>query len=151
MLQPGKESEFDDLSRDRVLALQLCQSVIQRNKILAMGIQTDFDLLEFDAATVAAPFEPFLVPSPIDDNAAHRLRGGGKEVPPAIPLLSFPPIDKAQIGFVDQRGCLQRVSRSLLRHLFRRESAKFVVNQGQELRTRLGIPRANSIQELSHL
>ena len=77
----------------------------------------------------AAPFTP----GPVDEDAAHG-RGRHAEEVLSIRELSFRLIaDQTQVGFVDQRGSVERLPRPLLRQLLGGELAQLLVDQRQEL------------------
>jgi hypothetical protein len=46
----------------------------------------------------------------VDEDAAHGFGAGGEEVAAAVPALPLLHVHQAQVGFVDQRGGLQRLA-----------------------------------------
>src|SRR5215470_7750803 len=68
----------------------------------------------------------------LHQNAPHRQRGGGKEVPPPIPLAWL--ARDAQVGFVDESGRLKRLIRvALPGKPGPRELSQFVIDFRHEL------------------
>ena len=68
--------------------------------------------------------KPILAASVFDEDPAHGLGRGGKEVTAMFPLRGRGSVpDEPQIGFVDQRGRLQRLSRPLVGDSRRRPAA----------------------------
>jgi hypothetical protein len=65
---------------------------------------------------VAASFRVPTISSVINENAPHHLRGNGEKVSAILPM-HIPLIHEPKKGLVDQRRCLQRVSRSLAVHV----------------------------------
>ena len=50
----------------------------------------------------------------LDEDAAHRLGGGGEEMALAAPVLGLFLTDEPEVRLVDQGGGLERVARLLL-------------------------------------
>src|SRR5262249_31716901 len=76
---------------------------------------------------------PVPVAGAIDEDAAHGLRCGGKEMSASVPVLLCAGADQAQIGLVDQGGGLERLSRLLVGELLGGELAQLVVDQRKEM------------------
>ena len=67
----------------------------------------------------ASLLETLFATGGFDQDASHRFGRGGEEVTAAIPVLVvwiFRRTDKAEIGFMDQGGGLQRVAGRFMRH-----------------------------------
>jgi hypothetical protein len=92
----------------------------------------DRHVLQVHPFQSAAMPQPRLLPGTIDQNAPHGLGCSAKEVSATPPsgLLSRA---HAQPGLMNQRRGLQGLTRGFPGHLYRRESAQFVVNQREEL------------------
>ena len=60
---------------------------------------------------------------------------------------AVPAAHQTQIGFMNQRGGVQRVIDSFARHSRRGEFAQFVINERQELRSGLRIARLDGVQD----
>src|SRR5262249_2122084 len=91
---------------------------------------------QFDPPRLAAAFQSGLPPGALDENAAHRFRGGGEEVPPAVELnrkLPPPVRHETHGGFVNERRRVERVSRLLLGHSGRREPPQLLIDERQQL------------------
>ncbi len=58
----------------------------------------------------AAALEAFAVSSPVDQDAPHRLGGGGEEVAAAVPPRGVAGTDEPEVGLVDERSRLVRVA-----------------------------------------
>src|SRR5262249_57433271 len=79
-----------------------------------------------------------LLPRTIDEDAAHRLRRGGEEVPRAVPALlstrgRLPAPSEPHIRLMNQRRRLERLPRLLLSEFMSRQPAQLVIDQRQEL------------------
>ena len=76
---------------------------------------------------------------PGDQDAPHRLGGGGEEVPPPVPGQAGFGADQPQVRLVDQRCRLECRVGCLAGELRGRQSPQLVVDQRQELPGRAGV------------
>ncbi len=90
------------------------------------------DVVEGDAFPIPAMLRPSLPPGGIDQNAPHRLGGGGEEVSPTFPPLGLLDIHQPQVHLVDESGGLQGLPRRFVGQASGREFLQFVVHQRQE-------------------
>src|SRR5262249_58655145 len=83
----------------------------------------------------ASPF----VPGALDQNAAHRLRGRGEEMTPAIPVLWLIAADQPKVRLVNQGRGLERLARPLGGQPGRGQLTQLVVDEREQLfgRTRV--------------
>src|SRR5262245_46133474 len=107
--------------------------------MLSRHIERDRFTLQIDAPPSAAAFDASLATGVVDKDAPHGLSGSGKEMAAAVPVLRFLPFHQAEIGFMNKSRGLERLARSLLRQLLRRQLAKFVVDERQELLGSTGV------------
>lgn len=84
-------------------------------------------------AQIATVFGSLLLSSDLDQDSPHGLRGGGKEMPPAVPMMGLFHVDQADVRVVDQGRGLQSLVGGLLGHFGGGQLAEFVVDQGQKL------------------
>ena len=106
---------------------------MDREQFLAAVLAGHLDLIEVEPVGVLPPLERRPRPRPLDEDAAHRLGGGGEEVPPTVPARDRVGIDEPQVHLVDQGGGLERLAGLLLRQPLRGELAELVVDQRQQL------------------
>src|SRR5262249_59272863 len=85
--------------------------------------------VEIDAPLPATVPDAILPPGGLNQDAAHRFRGGGEEVPAAVPVLRLFIPDEAEVRLVDHGPCLTRLPRLLARHLRGGEVAPLVVDR----------------------
>lgn len=84
----------------------------------------------------------------IDQNAAHGLGRGGKEVSAAIELL-VP--DEAQVRLMDERCRVQAVTGGLRGHARSGERPQLVVDERKQVGSGLTIAFRGSIEETRHV
>ena len=101
-----------------------------------------------------AGLERRLPPGAVDEDAAHRLGGGGEEVSAICKLRIYVP-DHAKPGLVDERGGLESLGSRFPGHFLRRQFSELIVYERQQLRgsrrvtflrTLLAPPRAEVIE-----
>src|SRR5262245_58294008 len=96
-------------------------------------------LLQVEARATAAALWAQFLSGPLHQDPAHRFGGRGKEMATAVRVLGLLDSNKAKGGLVDQGSRLQRLPRSFLGKLRRRELAQLVVDERQELLRGRGI------------
>ena len=84
----------------------------------------------------------------IDQDAAHRLGGGGEEVAPVAPAVAISRADQAQVRLVDECGSVEGLPRLLVREFRGGEAAQLVVDQRQELRGGVGVALLDGGQDV---
>ena len=103
--------------------------------------------VEFDAFRAASVPYALIVPRALDEDAAHRQRGSGKEVAAPIPFPILVIAGDAEVGLVDERRRLQRlVSIALAREARPRELAQFVIHFGQHVARRARAAVAGTVR-----
>lgn len=96
---------------------------------------------------VPSPFLGALVAGVIDKDPAHELSGDTKEVGAALPVDTGL-VDQLHVGFVDEGGGLQGVVGPFAAHVVRRNSAKFGVDDREQLIVCAGCALAGIGEEL---
>jgi hypothetical protein len=86
----------------------------------------------------------------VDQNAPHETRGQRQEVRAILPAYATK-IDQSNEGFVDERGCLQRVIVTLATHLETGEAPQFLVDDRNQLIERGPIAPPPGEQQLGHM
>ena len=86
----------------------------------------------------------------VHEDPAHGFGGGGKEMRPVFKLETLRP-SEPQIGFVNQRGRLQRVPGPLGRHFVRRDRPQFGINLIIELVQGMGVAIGRIPQKLGQV
>jgi hypothetical protein len=90
--------------------------------------------------------DPLLLPRVFDENAPHGLCGGAEEVYATFPPHRFIP-DQSKVCLMDQGGRLERVPRTLVRHVRACQSPQLVINQWQQLCGRLPVALSDGIEQ----
>jgi hypothetical protein len=130
--QSGEEAELYQLCREGIDPVQPLEGFVQGHEVLALDAGNHVDLGQLHAVGSAAVTDAPLAPRLLDEDAAHRLRGGGEEVAPAVPSRIFGPY-KSKIGFVHQRRGLERLAGCFTGKLLRGQTAQFGVDQREQL------------------
>src|SRR5262249_22632470 len=123
--ETGKNPRLDDPRGGGFLGGQAVQGVVQLQKPFVVAAGGQLKALDGD------PWSELLSPRGVDQDAAHRLGRGGKEVAAVGELLIA---HQAQVGLVDQGRRVQGLPRLFLGQLGRRQLAQLLVDQRQELR-----------------
>ena len=100
-------------------------------------------LFKIDPFVSAAVTQGAFAASPVNEDAAHGLSGGRKEMSAPGELRVFVAY-QSQPGFMDEGCGLQRVARSFISHLGGGKPAQLLVNQRQQFIGGLGVPLLNS-------
>jgi hypothetical protein len=77
----------------------------------------------------------------IDEDVAHDARRNSEEVGASLPLHALA-VDQPQVGFVDERCRLERVSCTLLRHLPARNPTQLRVDERRQAVQRIAVSLA---------
>src|SRR5262249_13310730 len=85
---------------------------------------------------------------PVDEDTAHGLGRRGEEMAAVVPLVASGRADQTEVRFMDEGCRLKCVPGWLGSQAGRGEAAKFVVDQGQQLR---GGPRVTLVDRLEEL
>ena len=106
-------------------------------------------------APVAAAPGALLRAGVLDEDAAHRLCRRREEVAAPGPVggvvVALAAADQSQVGLVDQRRGLERLSGPLRRHPHGRQAAQLVVHQRQQLPRGVGVAALDGRQDAGDL
>jgi hypothetical protein len=145
--QPDEESQLDYIGLGRVFLRKLIEIFMDGQQPLIVLGRSDFNLIEVNALLSTAMADALPPPRFLDKDAAHRFSSGAKEVRATIPGTGFSATREPQPRFVDERGGLQSLSRPLVSHLGCGETAKFAINQGQQLFSGSRITRLGRLED----
>src|SRR5262249_23011861 len=104
----------------------------------------EIDLLNIYPHLTAAVAQGAFAASAVNEDAAHRLSGGGKEMG-APGELWVVVAHQPQPGFMHQRRGLQGISRGLIRHPGSCELAQLLINQREQFISRPGVAALDSL------
>ncbi len=143
----NEEAQLDHFSLDLALRRQFVQRIVDGEQLIIVAGEGKLGLIEIDPLLSAAVPHGALSASVINENAAHRLGRGGKEVSAVLEFRIFL-ADQPHPGLVNQCSGLQRLPSRFVRHSMSSELAQFLVNQREQLVCRLGIALLNGIQDV---
>ena len=89
-------------------------------------------------------------PCVVHHDAPHQLRRRGDKVGPILPV-TFVILDQPQVGFVEQRGRLQRVAGAFPAHIMMRQPVQFGLHQRDQLLERSLVSAAPVAEQLGDL
>src|SRR5262245_10022765 len=107
------------------------ESVIQRENLLVIG--TSNHVIQLHTLKSSTVFDSGFSASILYQDAPHCLGGGREKVSAIVKLLFVRRANQSRIGFVNQGGGIERMSRFLACHLLRREFSQFVIHERQKL------------------
>ena len=131
-------TQFDQLRLVLMFDSELIERFIDREQLVVIGRRGEVHFLNVHALLTAAVSNRLFAASSVNQNAPHRFSSRTEEMRSAIPLLILVS-SQAQPRFVNERGWLQSVAGSFIRHLRRRQSAQFVIDKGEQFIGGLGI------------
>ena len=105
--------------RGLVLTGQAVDLLVQGQELVRGDRRAEIQVIEVDASPVTSPLLPALAAGPLDEDASHRLGGGGEEMAEAVPAPGLVRIHEPQVRLVDQGGRLERLAGLLLGQLLR--------------------------------
>lgn len=126
--QPAKEPQLDDTAFSLVEFRERLERIVQRNDVLTRLIGHDERFVEGHLDALAAAFLRVPRARVVDEDATHHTSGHGEEMRSVLPRDRLP-VDKTNIGFVDQRRCLQAVSHALPHHAASRDLVQFLMHE----------------------
>ncbi len=130
-LQTAEQAQSRQLGKCRVQVFEFPQRIVQGQHVHRIGGGALL-LVERDPAHRSATLFRFLAPRMIDQQTSHHLRGEGEELPASLEA-AFLDSNQSHVCFVQQRGRLQGVIRTLLLHVALGELSKLVVHQRKEI------------------
>jgi hypothetical protein len=107
--------------------------------------------VEVVAGEVAAAFPPVLAAGGFDQDAAHRLGGGGEEMSAAVPTPGVAPSDQPKVCLMNEGGGLERVVGRLAGHSRGGELAQLVVDEREQVSGGPAISGRRGIEKTGHI
>ena len=126
-----EESQFHDLAHSRVENGQFRQRIAQRDEIGTLLLSEILRIVEGHSDHIPTTLLPTALPCEFHQEPTHRLRGDGEEVRAVLPLDPVY-IDEPDIGFVDKRRGLKRVTGPFVPHVPSRENAQLSIDERHE-------------------
>jgi hypothetical protein len=130
--QAAKDAQFDDTTSPRIECRQGIERVVKRNEVAAAALRRpDERVAQRHSPEAAASLEVAPGARALDEDVPHEPGGECEEVR-TIPQAHAGTLDEAQIGFVDERGGLERVAGGFAPHMPPRQLTQIPVNQRYE-------------------
>src|SRR5438552_4192874 len=106
--QADEIAELDEVGLELAPCSELVEGVIHGEQLIVLNRASKFCLLKINALLSASVALSALGSGAVNENAAHRFRGGGEEMSAVFELLLFL-AHQTQPGLVNQRGGLERL------------------------------------------
>ena len=146
--EPAEEAELDDARLVGVERRQALERGVERHEIEAsVRRRLPAALVERDARLAAAAFERVPRAGPLDQDLTHRVRGNRAEVRPVLPAIGTI-LQKTKVGFVHERGRLQRLSGTFPTQVVRRQTPQLAIDERHQRLERRPIAAAGPRDEL---
>jgi hypothetical protein len=146
-----KHHQFHQFDPLRFLFRQTFQGLVNRNDLIRSADRNEILLRKFNLRPVTPAFLRFLPSRSLDKQPTHSLSRGREEMAATVESGIAARPEEAEIGFVDQRSRLERLTRLLARHLGRRQFPKLVIDKRQKLIGRRRIALLQGVQELRYV
>src|SRR5439155_372660 len=98
--QAAEEAQLDELGFERVMGYELFECLVQGEEFFVRPGLDQGVKVRVGAAPSAPVLDAPFATGVLDQDAAHGLGGGGKEVGPAVPVLGLSAPDQPQVGLV---------------------------------------------------
>ena len=99
--QSRKVAQLDELCGGSILMGQLGQGLIEGQELIRRSCSSEVDGVDVEPLAAAAVLFRAFLPRPINEDAAHGLGSGRKEMRAAIPALNLLHIYQAEVSLVD--------------------------------------------------
>jgi hypothetical protein len=144
--QAGEESQFHQFGFLGVVLRQLIQRLMQREELFIVHAGGEIQSVKIHVFCASAMAQVMFAAGVINQDAAHRLGGGGEEMRAVLPF-GLVITAEAQPGFVHQSRGLQGLPGRLPCHLLRGQLAQFLIDQGQKLVRRMRVALVNAPED----
>lgn len=144
--ESGEKTQLHHLCLSGIMFGQSIQSLMQGKQLPVVHTRGEIEAVEIHALRSAAMPQIIFASCVVDQDAAHRLSGGGKKMSPVLPLRLLI-ATQAQPSFVNESGGLQGLAGILTGHFLRGELAQFLIDQRQEFVRRLRIALIQALKD----
>jgi hypothetical protein len=146
--QANEVTQLHQLGFDFMFESKFVERVTDGEKLVVGWWRGCIRILKLYALLIAAMTHGALAASAINENATHRLGGGGEEVGAVLKLRLAVIAGQTQPCFVNERGRLQSVARRFIRHPVSGQSSKLFINQRQQFIGGFGIALLYAFQNV---
>ena len=158
--QAGKVAQLDHPCGNGIFRREVRQRFVQDQQPVIGRRSGRIDQL--DPFPSASTFQAMFAPRVFDQDATHGLRRRSEKVAPAVPCFLPSPLwdlglgvrgasNQAQISFMHEGRCLERLARLLLRQPLGGQTTQLGVDQGQKLTGRCRIPMLDCVQKVGNI
>ena len=106
----GKKPQFHQIGFDGIFRCKLVEGLVERQQVLHRCRCQGVGLLKIDTVHFTTAFLALPSTSAFNKDSTHRLGSRSKEVTAPVPRLGICDVDKPKVRFVDEAGCLQRLT-----------------------------------------
>src|SRR5262249_52147047 len=145
----AEEAEFNHPTLAVVNGGQALQCVIQRDNLRGSLSRNGRPLFQRQPGCVTPSLGVTTLPCVVDQDTPHYLRRYGEEVPSVLPTNSLL-VHEPEIGLVNQRRSLERVSGGLVTHVPSGHAAQLGINQRHQPVEGCGIAFAPGAEKLRY-
>ena len=133
VVETGEIAQFYQFGLRRVMACEFFERLVNCEQLVIVGAGSrKFKVVDIQPRLIAAMPWGAALAGPVDQDASHRLGGGGAKVRAILPRrlrIAAEP----QPGFMDEGRRLQRQAGGLARHFRGGKFAQLLVNERKEL------------------
>ena len=150
-MSPAKRRSLTSSAPRASICGKADEGIVEVDQVVGRRVVVD-EAVEIErlAAPAAAALEPLAVTGAIEQDPPHRLGRGGEEVAATVPRLTRIRPDETQVGLVNQRRRLERLTWILVRQSPRGQASQLVVNQRQQVTGSLLFASDDGIQDSSY-
>jgi hypothetical protein len=139
------------LGRTLIRNRELLQGLVERHEILARLRNEQLGFVHGLTHPAATPFDAAFTSSVFDQDAAHGLSGRSEEVAAAVPVRFRLGADDSQVRLMNEGRGIERLANRFVGQSVCRQPSQLVIDQRQELRRGIRIPRLNILQKIGNV
>ena len=140
--EPAEVAQLDDPRLTRIEHLESFHGGVERQDRYRVRVRRGDGAGEGDVLPVAAAFERMFAARVLDQDPAHHARRDAEEMRAILPVHIR--VDQPQIGFMDQRRGLERMSLGLAPELSPRQPAQLRIDERNQPVVRRSSPSRHS-------
>jgi hypothetical protein len=146
--EPAEVAQLDDPRLTRIEHLEAFHGGVERKDRYRVRVGRGDGAGEGDVLPVAAAFERMFAARVLDQDPAHHARRDAEEMRAILPVHIR--VDEPQIGFMDQRRGLERMSLGLAPELSPRQATQLCIHERNQPVVRPIVPEPPFAQQLGH-
>ena len=150
----AKKFEQDDPGALWMGAFKFFQRRIDQQDLFVLGSSGEIQIVKVETLLIASVLQARLAARVINQDPTHCLSRSAKKIGPVFPIPFPATPNQPKPGFMHEGGGLQSVAGRFVGHFCRRNMAKFLIYEWQQLFRGYGVARLRGIQNhrtLAHL